>query len=171
MTDYNPDVAPGRRMKDWAFENTLKLRKVPFRRLGELSEARSTQISRSFSAKVRSVLETRLLSEDCSIIAVAKLFSMNRRTLSRHLSREGTAYQIMANELRFEIARELLARKDLTFTQVATALGYSELSGFTRAFRHWSGQTPTEWRAKRGRTRNKVHEQAQPVSHLVKQDR
>ena len=31
--------------------------------------------------------------------------------------------------------------------QIAAALGYSEASAFTRAFRRWSGQTPTTWRA------------------------
>jgi AraC-like DNA-binding protein len=30
--------------------------------------------------------------------------------------------------------------------QIAAALGYSEAGAFTRAFRRWSGQTPTAWR-------------------------
>jgi AraC-like DNA-binding protein len=92
-------------------------------------------------------------------VAIAELFSVNRRTLSRHLNREGTAYQLMVNGLRFEIACELLTQSGMTFGQIAAALGYSELSGFTRAFRHWSGQTPTEWRSRHAHLQNKIHEE------------
>jgi AraC-like DNA-binding protein len=72
---------------------------------------------------------------------------MNRRTFSRRLAREGTAFQQVVNELRFEIACDLLCQSGLTISQVAAALGYCELSSFTRAFRHWSQQSPTAWRA------------------------
>ena len=34
----------------------------------------------------------------------------------------------------------------MPLAQIAAALGYSEASAFTRAFRRWSGQTPTTWR-------------------------
>ena len=51
------------------------------------------------------------------------------------------------NEIRFEIARQLLEDTEVPLAQIAAALGYSEASAFTRAFRRWSGQTPTAWRA------------------------
>ena len=35
----------------------------------------------------------------------------------------------------------------MPLAQIAVALGYSEVSAFTRAFRRWSGQTPTAWRS------------------------
>ena len=71
---------------------------------------------------------------------------MHRRTLHRHLRTEGLAFRQMANEIRFEIACELLANTDMALGQIAAALKYSELSAFTRAFRRWSGQTPSAWR-------------------------
>jgi DNA topoisomerase-3 len=45
-----------------------------------------------------------------------------------------------------EIARQLLEDTEVPLGQIAAALGYSEASAFTRAFRRWSGQTPTAWR-------------------------
>ena len=71
---------------------------------------------------------------------------MHRRTLSRRLKGGGMGYRAIANEIRFEIARQLLEDTEVPLGQIAAALGYSEASAFTRAFRRWSGQTPTTWR-------------------------
>jgi len=95
---------------------------------------------------LRRVLRTELLRDTCSVTTVARLFSMHRRTLNRHLHTEGLAFRQVANEIRFELACELLANTDMALGQVAAALKYSELSAFTRAFRRWSGQTPSAWR-------------------------
>nr|WP_245444691.1 AraC family transcriptional regulator [Microvirga sp. KLBC 81] len=72
---------------------------------------------------------------------------MHRRTLTRHLRTEGLAFRQVANEVRFEIACKLLQNTDMALSQVAVVLRYSEPSAFTRAFRRWSGQTPSAWRA------------------------
>jgi AraC-like DNA-binding protein len=95
---------------------------------------------------LRRVLRTELLRGTCSASNIARLFSMHRRTLYRHLRTEGLAYRRVANEIRFEIACELLENTDMALSQVAAALKYSELSAFTRAFRRWSGKTPSAWR-------------------------
>jgi AraC-like DNA-binding protein len=63
------------------------------------------------------------------------------RTLNGRLSAEGTRFRTAANEIRFEIARQLLADTTFSFGQVAAVLDYSKASAFTRAFRRWSGQT------------------------------
>ncbi|MGO4573316.1 helix-turn-helix transcriptional regulator [Microvirga sp. 2TAF3] len=79
---------------------------------------------------------------------------MHRRTLHRHLRIEGLAFRRVADEVRFEIACELLANTDMALSQIAAALKYSESSAFTRAFRRWSGrQTPSAWRASHPRVR------------------
>ena len=78
---------------------------------------------------------------------MADLLAMHRRTLSRRLKDSGSGYRTITNEIRFEIARQLLDETDVSLGQSAAALGYSEASAFTRAFRRWSGQTPSDWRA------------------------
>jgi AraC-like DNA-binding protein len=35
--------------------------------------------------------------------------------------------------------------------EVATLLGYANLSAYTRAFARWSGMGPAQWRAARGK--------------------
>ena len=79
----------------------------------------------------------------------AGLLAMHRRTLSRRLEGSGMGYRAVANEIRFEIARQLLEDTEVSLGQIAAALCYSEASAFTRAFRGWSGLTPSAWRSGR----------------------
>lgn len=98
------------------------------------------------SDDIRRLLRTRLTSRHCSADDIADLLAMHRRTLSRRLKDTGMGYRAITNEIRFEIARQLLQDTEVPLGQIAAALGYSEASAFTRAFRRWSGQTPTSWR-------------------------
>jgi AraC-like DNA-binding protein len=111
-----------------------------------IRQMRSSQGS-EFSDDIRRLLRTRLTSTRCSAENIADLLAMHRRTLSRRLKGSGVGYRAIANETRFEIARQLLQDTEVPLGQIAAALGYSEASAFTRAFRRWSGQTPTAWRA------------------------
>ena len=99
-----------------------------------------------FADDIRRLLRTRLPSTRCSADDIADLLVMHRRTLSRRLQ-GGMGYRAIANETRFEIARQLLEGTHMPLVEIAVALGYSEASAFTRAFRRWSGQTPTAWRS------------------------
>ncbi len=76
----------------------------------------------------------------------AQLFAMHRRTMSRRLKAEGQSFQHLVDEVRYDIARHLLANAVLSLAEVAVALGYSDGSAFTRAFRRWSGINPKAWR-------------------------
>jgi AraC-like DNA-binding protein len=100
-----------------------------------------------FSDDIRRLLRVRLTSDRCSADDTAELLAMHRRTLSRRLKGNGMGYRAITNEVRFEIARQLLQDTRVSLAHIAAALGYSEASAFTRAFRRWSGQTPTTWRA------------------------
>ena len=93
------------------------------------------------------MLETELLKGPCTSREIARLFSMHHRTLSRHLAREGITFQQVVDGIRFALARDLLANADMALDQISVVLKYSEPSAFTRAFRRWSGQSPSARRA------------------------
>lgn len=122
----------------------------------------------SITDDLRRVLRTELLRGTCSATTIARLFSMHRRTLHRHLRTEGLAFRQVADEIRFEIACELLENTDMALSQVAAALQYSELSAFTRAFRRWSGESPSAWRTNHSRVRRsrRLHKLRSPVLPL-----
>jgi AraC-like DNA-binding protein len=82
-------------------------------------------------------------------LAEERITALMRRTLSWHLRAKGAGFRSLVDETRFEIARQLLSQTRIPLSEVAVALGYSEASAFTRAFRRWSGQSPTTWRLER----------------------
>lgn len=101
---------------------------------------------RDLPEQIRSLLRTALLTGHDSIDQVAELFSMHSRTLRRHLKECGTNFQELVDEGRYEIARQLLEGTRMNVCQIASILNYSDQRAFARAFRRWSGTTPTQWR-------------------------
>jgi AraC-like DNA-binding protein len=70
------------------------------------------------------------------------------RTLKRKLAAQGVSFSALLTEARHEAAMRLLRRSTLSLDAIAERLGYSTAPNFIRAFRRWSGQTPTEYRRK-----------------------
>jgi len=78
---------------------------------------------------------------------------MDRRTLNRRLNAFGTGFQELADEIRLEIARQMLEDSTMEVIQIALLLDYADASAFTRAFRRWTGTTPASWRARQRQQR------------------
>jgi AraC-like DNA-binding protein len=77
---------------------------------------------------------------------LAQMLSMHRRTLNRRLKAEGTTFQRVLDDVRFEIAQDLLANSNVHLDDIAATLGYAAVTPFMRTFRRWSGTTPGQWR-------------------------
>lgn len=78
---------------------------------------------------------------------VAEKLAMSTRTLRRRLKAEGSSYRILLDEIRYGLAREYLGRTGLGMEEITSLLGYTEPGNFSHAFRRWSGQSPSAWRA------------------------
>ncbi len=104
-----------------------------------------------FPAQVRALLHTAILTGQVKANQVAALVGMHSRTMNRRLNESGVGFQQLLEETRFEIARQMLEYSAAEIGQVSETLGYAAPGVFTRAFRRWSGTTPVEWRAARGR--------------------
>lgn len=99
--------------------------------------------------QVRRVLHNLLLDGRGTLGQVAELFELHRRTLNRRMREQGLTVKRLIDEVRYEIARQLLSETDLSVMELATVLGYADATAFTRAFRRWSGTGPAAWRAAR----------------------
>ncbi|MEM9939686.1 MAG: AraC family transcriptional regulator ligand-binding domain-containing protein [Pseudomonadota bacterium] len=89
----------------------------------------------------------KVLSEGVpTLSAVASGLGMSARTLQRRLSDQGQSFQSLVDLARQELAQQLLRDTDYSLAEVAFLTGFSEQSGFTRAFKRWCGQTPRSYR-------------------------
>ncbi len=80
---------------------------------------------------------------------LAKKLHVSSRTLKRRLEQEGTTYRALVEaELRDRCVR-LLRDTDLHVSEVAFRAGYTDVSNFSRAFRRWTGESPSAFRASR----------------------
>lgn len=100
-----------------------------------------------FLQQVYRGLRLLLLDNRHSAQDVAQLLAMHRRTLNRRLKAGGTTFQRVLDDVRFEIARELLANSHVRLDDIAATLGYAAVTPFMRTFRRWSGTTPGRWRS------------------------
>jgi AraC-like DNA-binding protein len=81
-----------------------------------------------------------------SLEQMASRFSMSSHTLKRRLQGEQACYSdLVEAELR-QRAERLLVDERLPVAEVASQLGYHDVSNFSRAFRRWTGLTPREYR-------------------------
>lgn len=78
---------------------------------------------------------------------LARGLGMSDRTLARRLAEHGLTPARVVEELRQQLANKYLAEHPFPLGRITYLLGYSDLSSFTRAFRRWTGRTPSEWRA------------------------
>ncbi|WP_330230075.1 AraC family transcriptional regulator [Nocardia sp. NBC_00508] len=100
----------------------------------------------STADQVRALIESMLPTQRCSAATVADRLGMDRRTLHRHLVRSGETFTTILDTTRLDLAHRYLTRDDRTLTDIATELGFSELSAFSRWFRHHTGHSPSRSR-------------------------
>ncbi|MCP8463205.1 AraC family transcriptional regulator [Pseudomonas sp. ZM23] len=68
------------------------------------------------------------------------------RSLRRHLSKLGTTYQEVLDDVRKRLALQYLTTTHLPLYEIALLLGFNDPSNFRRAFRKWTGKLPTDYR-------------------------
>jgi len=101
-------------------------------------------------AQVRACLADLLPRGEPSQAQVAQHLHCSVRTLQRRLADQGTSFTDLLDRTRHELALSHLADPGCSISEVAYLLGFADTSNFTRAFRRWTGQSPTEHRRASG---------------------
>lgn len=89
------------------------------------------------------VIESQCKSGDASIAAVARRMGLTVHGLRRQLKECDAAYDELLLSVRQTVAMRYVENSDDDLTTIALMLGYSELSAFSRAFKHWHGHSPS----------------------------
>lgn len=101
----------------------------------------------SWSIKLRRRLRASVGQPDWPVLDVlADEVGISATTLRRRLEAEGNSYQNIKDQLRNDLAIELLSNSAMNIDDMAAQLGFHDASSFHRAFRRWNGLQPGEYR-------------------------
>jgi AraC-like DNA-binding protein len=76
----------------------------------------------------------------------AKEFGYNSRALRRKLESLNCSFSSLVTEVKTEQAQLLLQKPDLSISEISELLGYTEVTNFRRAYRSWTGKSPSGYR-------------------------
>jgi AraC-like DNA-binding protein len=114
--------------------------------LSQLDQIRAQREQGSLVVRVRGAVTDALCDGPPRKGQIARQLGMSERTLQRQLSDRGQSFQGLVNEVRREVAEQLLTTSHNTLSEVAFLTGFSDQSAFQRAFKIWTGQTPAGFR-------------------------
>lgn len=100
----------------------------------------------TIAARVRSLLSTTLGDQVPTLGDLASKLKMSERSLQRKLADEKLTFEALLDQVRRDLALRYLADPKIAVAEIAYLLGYSEPSPFHRAFKRWTGLTPSEAR-------------------------
>jgi AraC-like DNA-binding protein len=81
-----------------------------------------------------------------SLGAAARQLGLSARTLQRRLAESGHVFADLADAVRQQLARRMLADRRIAIAEAAYLLGFADQSSFTRSFKRWTGVTPAAFR-------------------------
>lgn len=103
------------------------------------------QADTSIRAQIEAHILPQLHQGTISMDKVAQDIAMSRQTLYRRLKDEGVTFAEIHDDLRQRMAVEYLEGHKVTVNETAYLLGFSEASSFVRAFKRWTGLSPTAY--------------------------
>ncbi|MFT3732007.1 MAG: AraC family transcriptional regulator [Hyphomicrobium sp.] len=113
--------------------------------LERLSERQDVRFS--ITDRVRSAVRARLPEGFPAIEGIAAELRLPLSTIQRELHYDGLSYSTLVENTRRDLALSYVRQRQLSFSEIAFLVGYSELSAFSRAVRRWTGLSPRALRA------------------------
>jgi AraC-like DNA-binding protein len=116
--------------------------------LESLAERKLSRVTREggHAERLRDYLVSNALAQRPQMDAVARSLGISVRSLRRRLDEEGVSYTSLLNEARATVAKRMLEDSSRSIYETAYAMGFSDPSAFHRAFKRWTGMTPTQYR-------------------------
>lgn len=99
----------------------------------------------TYRARIFNYLLTNSYLYDSSLQSTAANFNVSTRTLQRKLQEEGVSFFQIVEDVKRNLAVLYLSSGKSSVKDVAYLLGYKEQSALIRAFKRWTGQTPTDF--------------------------
>jgi AraC-like DNA-binding protein len=107
----------------------------------------------SISNRARGLIVESLATGLVSKQQVADSLCMSSRSLELKLADEDTNFRKILDDTRRSLATGYMEQSGISITEIAYLLGFSDAANFTRAFRRWTGKSPTDFRKSIGLVR------------------
>lgn len=150
---FDAPVYFGQRTNCLMFRNSNLDRRMPAGDLPRLMELRAQLLRLAggigklpFLDRVGAEIRTRLPEGYPHVEEIGDALGVARWTLQRRLAEQGIAFSDLVDEVRRQAAAHYIDQRYLPLAEIASALGYSEPSAFSRAFRRWFGVSPLQYR-------------------------
>jgi AraC-like DNA-binding protein len=126
---------------EWLMEPFEKTTFVEVRPTDEIQH-----VPGSLVESMRLAIIPHLHEPDLSVERAAEYCGYNRRKLSSLLRNKGTTIAKEVAAMRADRARHLLVDSTQRVADIALAVGFSDPTVFSRAFKNWTGQSPQQFR-------------------------
>ncbi|USA47483.1 AraC family transcriptional regulator [Acinetobacter sp. C26M] len=112
----------------------------------EAEQIRFSETIQDIGLRVRTELQLTPQKGYPSLDSIAERLHTSSRTLRRKLDDAGYSYLGLLDEVRYQQAKQLLLNPQMEVQDIALYLGYLQPANFARAFKKWSGLTPSQFR-------------------------
>lgn len=96
--------------------------------------------------EVQQLISASLADGTPDVANIAEQLRMSTRVLQRQLRERDTNFSKMLDSTREELATSYIKNRQISLTEIAFLLGFSEQSAFNRAFKRWTRKSPTQYR-------------------------
>lgn len=114
----------------------IKITKHPLYESLNLSKEVAFYVRKSMSVEIPSAQDA------------ARYFNMSLSSIKKRLAEENTSYQKICDEVRFSRCSELMKKENKAIKEIAIELGFANASAFNKAFKRWTGCSPSEYKNK-----------------------
>jgi AraC-like DNA-binding protein len=111
-------------------------------------EVHDGQSAWEFVSLIRMIVQPYLNGGSIDLAFTAEMAGIGARTMQRRLKLSGSSYSQIIQEARFELACTQLDDQTMKIIDIAMMVGYESPQHFTRAFRRFTGLTPSQYRSK-----------------------
>ncbi len=97
-------------------------------------------------AQIRAIISRDYGNNFPDFSEICEKLNMTPQTLRRRLKEGNTSYQEIKDSIRKDASIHYLSKPELSIDEIALLMGFSEASSFHRAFKKWTGKTPSAYR-------------------------